>query len=155
MGSVRRNTLFQSVRELIENSRGQVVRNVNTIMIYTNFNIGKMIVEEEQKGSTRAGYADTVLKDLSRALSVGYGKGFSHRNLDYFKKFYLLYRERISQTASAKSPEQANRHVKQTLLDVFAEQFKVSWSHYVLLMKVQAINERDYYESRRRHVTGL
>lgn len=140
-------TLFQSVRELIEDSRRHVVRNVNTIMIYTNFTIGKMIVEEEQKGSKRAGYAETVLKDLSMALSAEYGRGFSHRNLDHFKKFYLLYHKQISQTVSAKLGDVAGEGITKNLLAVFAEHFKVSWSHYVLLMKIQRAEERDFYES--------
>jgi hypothetical protein len=77
-------TLFRSVRELIEESRGQVVRNVNTIMIYTYYHIGKMIVEEEQSGHTRAAYAESILKDLSSALTAEYGKGYSVRNLGIF-----------------------------------------------------------------------
>jgi len=132
--------LFQSVKELIENARAQVVRNVNTVMIYTNFTIGRMIVEEEQSGSKRAGYAEATLKNLSRDLTAEYGRGYSHRNLDLFKKFYLMYKERISQTLSAKSDA---GHT----LSVFADQFKVSWSHYVLLMKMQQGTERDYYET--------
>jgi hypothetical protein len=95
------NTLFRSVSELIEDAQKYVVRNVNTVMLCTNFTIGKMIVEEEQKGKERAGYAETILKDLSAALSAEYGRGFSHRNLDNFKKFYILYQERISQTPEA------------------------------------------------------
>ena len=140
-------TLFQSVRELIEDSRKHIVRNVNTVMIYTNFTIGKMIVEEEQKGTKRAGYAESILKDLSSALSAEYGRGFSHRNLDHFKKFYLLYRERISQTASAKFDDAAGKVAAKNLLGVFADHFRVSWSHYVLFMKIQDTEEREYYES--------
>jgi predicted nuclease of restriction endonuclease-like (RecB) superfamily len=146
MKPIEVNSLFRSVKELIEESRSQVVRNVNTIMIYTNFTIGKMIVEEEQKGNKRAGYAETILKDLSMALSAEYGRGFSHRNLDNFKKFYLLYHERISQTLSAKSDSNEKEDLAKTLLTLFADHFKNSWSHYVLLMKIQNAAEREYYE---------
>jgi len=140
------NTLFRSISELIEDARKFVVRNVNTVMLCTNFTIGKMIVEEEQKGKERAGYAETILKDLSKALSAEYGRGFSHRNLDNFKKFYLIYQERISQTVSAKFGDALKNEISQALLAAFAEHFKVSWSHYVLLMKIQSVEEREYYE---------
>jgi len=140
------NTLFRSISELIEDARKYVVRNVNTIMLCTNFTIGKMIVEEEQKGKERAGYAETIIKDLSKALSAEYGRGFSHRNLDNFKKFYLLYQNRISQTLSAKFDDAIKNEISQALLAVFADHFKVGWSHYVLLMKIQDVAEREYYE---------
>jgi len=147
MKPVETKSLFQSVRELIEDSRTQVVRNVNTIMIYTNFSIGKMIVEEEQNGSIRASYAETIVKDLSKSLSKEYGKGYSQRNLDYFKQFYLVYRDRIAQTLSAQFGDKTQQHAQRTLLTVFADQFKVSWSHYVQLMKIQDLDERRYYEN--------
>jgi len=133
--------LFRSVREPIENARAQVVRNVNTTILYTNYTIGQMIVEEEQNGYTRARYAETIIKNLSVSLTAVYGKGFSQRNLDYFKQFYLLYRERIAQTVFAQFDPSA-----QALLASFADHFKIGWSHYILLMKIQTTEERDFYE---------
>ncbi|MFD1255920.1 YhcG family protein [Mucilaginibacter terrae] len=146
MKPIEIKTLFQTVKELIEDSRSQVVRNVNTIMIYTNFSIGKMIVEEEQNGSIRANYAETIVKDLSKSLSKEYGKGYSQRNLDYFKQFYLLYHDRIAQTLSAQFGETDQHLGQRTLLIVFADQFKVSWSLYIQLMKIQNLEERHFYE---------
>ncbi|MFD2145732.1 DUF1016 N-terminal domain-containing protein [Mucilaginibacter antarcticus] len=81
MGPINNDKLFRSVRELIENARTQVVRNVNTTMLYTNYTISQMIVEEEQQGSDRAGYAETVVKDLNISLTATYGKGFPNETL--------------------------------------------------------------------------
>lgn len=147
MGQINNDKLFRSVRELIENARIQVVRNVNTTMLYTNYTIGQMIVEEEQKGLDRAGYAEMVVKDLSISLTAAYGKGFSKRNLDYFKQFYLSYRERIVQTLFAQFEINIQELPLTSILTVFAEQFKVGWSHYLLLMKIDQPAERIYYES--------
>lgn len=147
MQPINHDKLFQSVKELIENARSYVVRNVNTAMLYTNYTIGQMIVEEEQKGSDRAGYAETIVKDLSLSLTANYGKGFSKRNLDYYKQFYLVYRERIVQTLFAQFEKQVLELPLTDILKVFADQFKIGWSHYILLMKIARSEERDYYES--------
>ena len=97
--------LYNSIKELIENSKSNIVRNVNTTIILTYFEIGRMIIEDEQKGKSRAEYADQTLKQLSIDLTRDFGKGFSQRNLEYFRKFYLNYSDRISKTPSAKTSE--------------------------------------------------
>jgi hypothetical protein len=99
---MQKNKLYISIKQLIENAKAQIVRKVNTTMILTYYEIGRMIVEDEQSGKSRADYADQTLKQLSIDLTRDFGKGFSHRNLEYFKKFYLSYSNRISQTLSAK-----------------------------------------------------
>lgn len=142
MKSVETNSLFQSVKALIEESRSQVVRNVNTVMIHNYFHIGKMIIHEQQKGNERAEYAEEIVAELSKSLSATYGKGFSKRNLDYFKQFYLLYRERIVQSPIAQSSSQ---EISKSLIS-FSEQFKVSWTHYIQLMRINEVSEREFYE---------
>jgi predicted nuclease of restriction endonuclease-like (RecB) superfamily len=109
-------------------------------------------VENEQSGKSRAEYADQTLKQLSIDLTREYGKGFSHRNLEYFRKFYLNYSNRISQTVSAKSTasRRANAakskdQISQTL-SAFSKIFPLSWSHYILLMKIDDLDERRFYE---------
>jgi len=129
MEQLTNDKLFRSVRELIAKSRSEVVRNVNTVMTYTYYHIGEMIVNEEQAGSQRAAYTETIVKDLSQALTREYGKGYSHRNLDYFKRFYLLYQEQIPQSLIA-----------------FSGLFKLSWTHYIQLMKIADPGEREFYE---------
>ena len=148
----RDKKLYQSIKSLIEKSRAQIVRNVNTTIILTYFQIGRMIVEDEQSGSSRAEYADQTLKQLSVDLTRDFGKGFSHRNLEYFRKFYLLYGSRISQTLSAKSTKLLGKADSsyldsnlQTLL-AFSGKFALSWSHYVQLIKIENEGERKFYE---------
>lgn len=99
----KENNLYHSIKTIIEEARLQVVRNVNSIIIYTHFQIGRMIVEHERKGTARAGYAEKILLQLSSDLSSEYGQGYSRTNLEYMRKFFLLYRHRISQPMVGKS----------------------------------------------------
>jgi len=73
--------LFLSVKALIEQAQAHVVRNINTTMLLTYFEIGRMIVEDEQGGSERADYAKNVLKSLSTDLTKEFGNGYSIDNL--------------------------------------------------------------------------
>ncbi|HEY4325176.1 MAG TPA: PDDEXK nuclease domain-containing protein [Mucilaginibacter sp.] len=146
MKPVELNALFRSVKELIEISRRQVVRNVNTIMLQTYFHIGQMIVEEEQRGTQRAGYGERIIDDLSKSLTAEYGKGYSPRNLDYFKLFYLTYRERIAQSVIAQLDKASTRPAIENSLPIFIEKFQVSWTHYLQLMKMDDLAERSFYE---------
>ena len=66
-------------------------RSVNTARVVANWLIGREIIEEEQKGKKRAGYGEELLKDLSACLTKDYGKGWSVRNLEYCRNFYLEY----------------------------------------------------------------
>jgi hypothetical protein len=83
--------LFSQVVTLLQNSRQQVLRSVNSTMVYTYFEIGRMIVEEEQSGKERAQYGKQLLKGLSEQLTIEFGKGFSVANLENIRKFYLAY----------------------------------------------------------------
>ncbi|HHT9113984.1 MAG TPA: DUF1016 N-terminal domain-containing protein [Candidatus Wunengus sp. YC65] len=109
------------MRDLLHEARNAVVRNINTAMVMTYFEIGRMIVVDEQQGKKRADYAEETLKNLSLDLAWEFGKGFPERNLENMRKFYLLYATKISQTLSAKS-ETASRISPVT--------FPLSWSHY-------------------------
>nr|WP_217425257.1 DUF1016 N-terminal domain-containing protein [Flavobacterium sp. 14A] len=75
----------------MQNARQQVLRTVNATMTYTYFEIGRMIVEEEQNGKERAEYGKQLLKGLSEDLTKEFGKGFSMRNLEQIRKFYKTY----------------------------------------------------------------
>src|SRR5262245_18146266 len=125
----KNSSLYQSIKSLIEQSKAHIVRDVNSTIVVTYFEIGKMIVEDEQSGASRAEYADKTLKQLSVDLTKDYGKGFSHRNLEYFRKFYLTYSVRISQTVSAKSKKSTkekfpgNQNPISQTLSVFSQRF--------------------------------
>jgi predicted nuclease of restriction endonuclease-like (RecB) superfamily len=147
-----RNKLYHSIKSLIEESKEHIVRKVNTTIIWTYYEIGRMIVENEQSGKSRARYADETLKQLSADLTRDFGKGFSVRNLEYFRKFYLNYSSRVSQTPSVKSAglgrikkAKGESRISQTL-SAFSEGFPLSWSHYILLMKIDNQKEQRFYE---------
>jgi predicted nuclease of restriction endonuclease-like (RecB) superfamily len=132
--------LYERISELIAQARKTVVQNINHTMVCTYFEIGRVIVEDEQKGSCKAVYGAQTLKELSKKLSEDFGKGFSERNLEQMRYFYITYAGRqISQTLSAKS---SNPQIGQALSD----QFKLSWSHYIKLMRVDDEKERSFYE---------
>ena len=98
--------LLQDIRSLITAARSMVARNINRLQVLTNFKIGRRIVEEEQKGAARAEYGKHIIPELSLHLAKEFGRGFSRSNLEYMRKFYLIYQSRvpeISQTASGKS----------------------------------------------------
>ena len=146
------NSLYNSIKSLIEESKSQIVRKVNVTIIFTYYEIGRMIVDDEQDGKSRAEYADQTLKQLSIDLTKDFGKGFSHRNLEYFRKFYLNYSDRISKTPSAKTirlgglkMSKSRNGISQTL-SAFSQALHLSWSHYVLLMKIDNKGEQRFYE---------
>jgi predicted GNAT family N-acyltransferase len=92
---------YNRVAELLKEARKNVVQTINKTMVYTYFEIGRMIVEEEQNGKERAEYGKQILKELSDRLISEFGKGFSVDNLENMRKFYSRYS--ISETVSRKS----------------------------------------------------
>ena len=120
---------YNKVVDLLKEARKSVVRNVNKTMAHTYFEIGRIIVEEEQKGKIRAEYGKKILKGLSDRLKKEFGKGFSVDNLENMRRFYLSYS--ISETVSR-------------IFD--GVDFQLSWSHYLFLIKIDNIEERKFYE---------
>ena len=135
---VKRDFL-QGVSEVLAKARKNAKTAVNLSMVYAYFEIGRMIVEEEQHGANRAAYGKQILKELSAYLTKIYGKGFSVTNLKQMRQFYLTY---------------ANDQIGQTLSDQFknlpavstGRKFYLSWSHYLKLMRIDNIEERHFYE---------
>jgi predicted nuclease of restriction endonuclease-like (RecB) superfamily len=152
------STLFSEVRDLILSARHAAARVVNTLQVTTNFEIGRRIVEYEQKGAKRAEYGTELLKELSSRLTGEFGKGFSEDNLALMRKFYLLFvgRTKISETASRKLLSVDTQHqtpaksglskISETLSGKSGFPFTLSWSHYVLLLSVKDPDERSFYE---------
>jgi predicted nuclease of restriction endonuclease-like (RecB) superfamily len=83
--------LYRRIREILEAARTGVARSVNTAQVVANWLIGQEIVTEEQRGRRRAGYGEELMADLSLRLSKDYGSGFSQRNIEQFRAFYLGY----------------------------------------------------------------
>lgn len=85
------DNLYNKISELLKKAQRDVVKAVNRTMVYTYFEIGKMIVEEEQKGRERAEYGSQLIDELSLRLSNEFGKGFSSTNVKQMRSFYLIY----------------------------------------------------------------
>ena len=95
------NIFYDKIAELLKNARNKVIQTVNSTMVFTYYEIGRLIVEEEQKGRQRAEYGKQLLKGLSKRLNSEFGRGFSVTNLQQMKNFYNVYGKQ--QTLSAKS----------------------------------------------------
>ena len=110
--------VYANIKRLMENARTDVTKQVNNILVKTYWEIGRIIVEDEQGNSDRAEYGKTLLKDLSKMLTKDFGRGFSVSNLQFMRRFYQEYE--IQQTLSV----------------------KLSWSHYCELLSIDDKNKR-------------
>ena len=151
--------LIAEVRQLIQSARRGVAFVVDTFQVLTNFEIGRRIVEHEQKGETRAEYGAELLTELSARLTDEFGKGFSRSNLEYMRKFFLLWQNRVSQISQqpagklrpprirqTASVELAQREISQQPAGKFGRPFTLSWTHYVELLSIKDPDERSFYE---------
>lgn len=102
-------SFVQNIRQLIVSARKTVSRGVDLVQVHVNFEIGRRIVEEEQRGKDRAAYGQEVIRVLADRLTKEFGRGFSASNLAYMRTFYLAYedRGRIFQTVSGKLPQRS------------------------------------------------
>jgi hypothetical protein len=103
--STRRDAapLYEAIRSLVLSARQSAARGVNLLQVYTNYEIGHRIFEQEQQGADRAQYGKELVRDLAARLTGEFGSGFSISNLKYMRQFYMVYPERvprIGQTAS-------------------------------------------------------
>jgi predicted nuclease of restriction endonuclease-like (RecB) superfamily len=149
-GEIQNKVLFQQVVTLVKNAQQQVIRTINSTMVYTYFEIGRMIVEEEQNGKERAVYGKQVLKELSKELTREFGKGFSVDNLQNMRKLYLIYSNyetvsSISKVKVAKSGTPSSISVTSEK-PVLTLNLILTWSHYIILLNIDDNNERKFYE---------
>lgn len=93
------NVFLQNVSEILESARKNAKTAINLAMVYAYYEVGKMIVEEEQYGENRAAYGQKLLQELSAYLTENFGKGFSVGNLKNIRRFYKIYSaDRIGET---------------------------------------------------------
>ena len=159
--SNRRSSLFARVVALIEEARQKVATVANIAQVYTNYEIGRQIVEEEQGGKRRAEYGKQIIKDLSQKLTARFGRGWGTSNLEYMRRFYLIYSAVeisqntfgesaavISQTEFGKSAKVLRISGRKDLAITSRQipQFTLGWSHYLLLMRIADPVERAFYE---------
>ena len=130
---------INEVKELLNNAKERVKTAINIAMVYTYYEIGRRIVEQEQKGENRAEYGKEVLRQLSAALTKEFGKGYSQENLKLFRRFYVVYsKDQIGETVFTES---------QSLpLTLEGRRFYLSWGHYIKLMRIPNVDERHFYE---------
>lgn len=136
--------LYLNTVDLIQYARSLAVKQVNFIQLMTYYSIGRWIVEEQQEGSTRAKYGQQVIKNLSEKLLNEFGRGFSGDTLKNARKFYLIYKERISDTVFSLFAIEKSETVFSLLNEDVP--FQLSWSHYLQLMRIENANERNFYE---------
>lgn len=100
---MKNEKLYTDIKWHIAQAKSFVLQNINTTLVFTNYHIGKRIVEDEQRGSQRAKYAEKTLKNLSKKLTKEFGRGYSVDNLQRTRNFHLTYQSRIYATLSHKS----------------------------------------------------
>ena len=150
-------SLYSKIASIIELARKRASTAINLSMVYAYYEIGWHIIENEQQGKLRATYGKNILKELSVKLTEQFGEGFSERNLEQMRQFYIVYsigqtvsdQSSISQTLSAKSnqlPIIQTASEKSQIYETPSHKFTLSWSHYLILMKIENIAERNFYE---------
>lgn len=160
-GATGEGRLYRYIREIIIAARRSVARGVDLVQVHTNFEIGRHIVEHEQQGARRADYGVKVIKTLAERLSGEFGAGFSLSNLKLMRQFYLYFRDRVPLNIGQTASGQSERSKSQTLSGLLRSGgsqlpmtsaasgqplFKLSWSHYVLLLGIRDPDERSFYE---------
>jgi len=126
------NNLFDRIADILVEARTRVVREINKAQVLAYWEIGREIVEFEQKGKTRAEYGEELIVRLAKDMTERFGRGFSERNLRNIRAFYLNFP--IRQTLSAESTK-GQKFL--TLSDEFEPM--LSWSHYCELLKVEEV----------------
>ena len=137
--AVIQKDFLQSVSEVLLRAQKSAKTAVNLSMVYAYFEIGRMIIEEEQHGENRAAYGAQILKELSAYLTGIFGKGYSAENLKLMRRFYSIYsHDQIGETVFTQFE---NLPAVST-----GRKFFLSWSHYLKLMRIDNIDERHFYE---------
>ncbi len=156
--NTRVDQLFERISTLIEQARRHVKTTVNLTEVYTKFHIGQYIVEDEQQGHYRAQYGKQVLKNLSGRLTDRFGSGWSVETLKLCRRFFVVYSDSVNsvypiqdenQTTVLEKGKQWLPNLKyETVLRKSSESpsFTLSWSHYLILMRIDNPDERSFYE---------
>lgn len=153
IANVNVDALFERISALIEESRKRVATAVNIAEVYTKYEIGRYIVEDEQEGKARAAYGKQVLPILSQKLTDKFGSGWSLETLKSARKFYSVYApQAIRSTALTKSDKETGKTNLVNSVDQIQiapakpHKFVLSWSHYLVLMRIKDDGARSFYE---------
>ncbi|MBK9212013.1 MAG: DUF1016 family protein [Saprospiraceae bacterium] len=115
------NPLLHSIKEVIIESRQRIYRMANTSLLQTYWQIGKLIIEDEQNGNDKAEYGKAILKNLATQLTLEFGKGFDDSNLRNMRAFYKAF------------------PIRDTL------RHELTWSHYRQLSRLDSERKKEYY----------
>ena len=118
----RLSPMVAEIRHILDETRSNIAHQVNNELLCAYWNIGRIMVENEQTQPERADYGKQTIRELSKVLTRELGKGFSVSNLQFMRRFYLTYQ--IQQTVSV----------------------KLSWSHYCELLSISDPDKRSFYE---------
>ena len=153
IANVNIDALFERISALIEESRKRVATAVNIAEVYTKYEIGRHIVKDEQEGKARAAYGKQVLPILSQKLTDKFGSGWSLETLKSARKFYSVYApQAIRSTALTKSNKETGKTNLVNSVDQIQiapaepHKFVLSWSHYLVLMRIKDDGARSFYE---------
>ena len=145
-------SLFQKSKKLIDNARSNMGQMANTITVITSFLLGHYIVEQEQQGQERAKYGSKVIDSLSAYLTKEYGRGFSRSNVAGMRQFYLTYKDRENEIIQSQIGQLGQEigiiqsGIGQLNIVYSKLPFRLSWTHYQVLMRSEDKDERDFYE---------
>lgn len=115
--------VYGRIKDVLTQARSRAWQAVNAAMVMSYWEVGRIMVEEEQRGKARAGYGQRLLDVLSRRLTAEFGKGFDRTNVAKMRAFYLVY----------------------PIVDALRPQ--LSWTHYRLLLRLEKSEARAFYEA--------
>jgi predicted nuclease of restriction endonuclease-like (RecB) superfamily len=154
------SALLDKVAEILNQARSKVVREINKAQVLAYWEIGREIIEFEQKGKERADYGEELIVRLAKDMTQRFGRGFSKSNLFLMRQFYLTWPPKFQtlsgksskvqkfQTLSVKSQKQKTLSAESPKGRTPSDQFEpqLSWSHYCELLKVEEPLARSFYE---------
>ena len=130
MQMILKQELIQQIHSIITSAKERAIRSVDTERVLMYWQIGKVILEEEQQGKERAGYGEFLIKSLANELEPQFGSAFSYRQLNLFRQFY------------------------RTFPIVNALRSQLSWTHYRTLIRIENENKREFYIAETEKITG-
>jgi len=138
------NGISDKIIALVEQARLAISKNVNSVMVVTYYHIGRMLVEEWQKGEERAEYGTQLLANVSADLTKVFKKGFSVQNLERMRSFFLIYSKSSSLLRDSDVFQKSSNGLR-----IFENNpcfLPIPWSHYLFLMRIKDETERQFYE---------
>ena len=141
IGNMERSEFYVSVAAVLQKARSNSYRAVNFIMVEAYWNVGRLIVEEEQQGKERAEYGEALVRGLSERLTLNFGKGFGVSNLFAFRQFYLAFQKFRAVRGMSEDEDKsvASPPIRHALRG------ELTWTHYRRLLRVEKPEAREWY----------